>query len=87
MLTRMVQKGPKDIPALPLSLDFSQLVGRRLQVQLMAGSFLGPFLGPELSTIECTNKDIRTQMEILLEAQERTPNSTSRTAGTLSSNC
>ncbi|XP_028349410.1 uncharacterized protein C9orf43 homolog isoform X5 [Physeter macrocephalus] len=34
---------------------------------------------PELSTIECTNKDIRTQMEILLEAQERTPNSTSRT--------
>lgn len=39
MLTRMVQKGPKDIPALPFSLDFSQLVGRRLQVQLMAGSF------------------------------------------------
>ncbi|XP_059781389.1 uncharacterized protein C9orf43 homolog isoform X5 [Balaenoptera ricei] len=34
---------------------------------------------PEFSTVECTNKDIRTQMEILLEAQERTPNSTSRT--------
>ncbi|XP_061056057.1 uncharacterized protein C9orf43 homolog isoform X3 [Eubalaena glacialis] len=34
---------------------------------------------PEFSTVECTNKDIRTQMEILLETQERTPNSTSRT--------
>ncbi|XP_036712122.1 uncharacterized protein C9orf43 homolog isoform X5 [Balaenoptera musculus] len=40
---------------------------------------LDSFPGPEFSTIECTNKDIRTQMEILLEAQERTPNSTSRT--------
>ncbi|EPY73029.1 hypothetical protein CB1_056242006 [Camelus ferus] len=32
---------------------------------------------PELPRIECTHKDIRTQMEVLLEAQKRTPNSTS----------
>ncbi|XP_072816067.1 uncharacterized protein C9orf43 homolog isoform X3 [Vicugna pacos] len=32
---------------------------------------------PELPRIERTHKDIRTQMEVLLEAQKRTPNSTS----------
>lgn len=42
-------------------------------MQLMAGSFLGP----ELPQIEYTKKDIKTQVEILLEDQAKTPESAS----------
>ena len=40
--------------------------------------FLSLFLGAELLKIECTSKDVRTQVEVLLEASKRTPNSASR---------